>query len=136
MFTVSNFDEVKEFIQNVFNERFEIIDKHNCSSGIHFTVDNHPFCVMFSRSEYNLWAHDGSTSLYEGRYDYKDGLSEEVFSHIKEEITHWLNGYIRCDDCGKLIKKEDIGGWFFAGAYCKDCWEREWKEREAHENYD
>ena len=136
LFTISDFDFIKEFIQTVFNDKFEVIDKYNCSGSIHFTVDNHPFCIMFSKTDYTLWADDGRISLLDKRYNYKNGLSEEVFSHIKEEISNWLNGYIRCTDCGKLINREEVAGHYFAGSYCKDCWEGKWKEIEANETYD
>lgn len=54
-------------------------------------------------------------------------------TRITEE---YIAGIIHCSDCGREIKKNEIAGRYFAGIYCKECWDREWAEREARETYD
>jgi formamidopyrimidine-DNA glycosylase len=45
-------------------------------------------------------------------------------------------GYVRCSDCETKIKTSEIAGRYFAGVYCKDCWDGKWKAIEAKENYE
>lgn len=82
-----------------------------------------------------IWANNGCTSI--GHYDdIKDKSIEELVDIVETDISNYLNGYIKCSDCGKLIKKAEVAGTYFAGSYCKDCWEGKWKAIEAKETYD
>lgn len=97
----------------------------------------------------SVWDASGNNSIF---YDkpflvksYNDPIPSEIVDKIDQLISDYSRGIFYCSDCGKPIKKEDIGGRFFAGRYCKDCWvgntgtykgKGGWKKRESEENYE
>lgn len=64
----------------------------------------------------------------------------EILKSELDEINSYLEEFcqdkIRCSCCRKLMDKKDVAGRYFAGVYCKECWESEYKAREAAETYD
>lgn len=99
-----------------------------------FTIYHRFYRDEYGYINFNLWVDDGGTALCDKTWkvgEYKD----EIAAEIKEIMKKYTEGYIRCSGCGKWIKQKDIAGRFFAGVYCDECWEREWKERERQENY-
>ena len=129
-------EELFNEIRDKFQRNFESIKSYNTSGIIRKEIDGHKFSLLFSRSEIVVWAYNGNLTIGEVKYDYEKGFNEEQFSPIYEAITNFLSGFIHCSDCGKLIKREEVAGHFYAGSYCKDCWEGKWKAIEARENYD
>ena len=137
MFDISEYDKISEFLKEEFKDNYHIVDNCNISRTTRLVINDHPFAVMFHRDQISLWANDGSTCLKGvDKYDYKEGLQEEQVKQIYDSIKNYLDGFINCDGCGKLINKKDIAGYFFAGVYCKDCWERYYKKRAEEENYE
>lgn len=83
-----------------------------------------------------LWSEDGCSAL--GGIvieDFSASPSDNFINWINETTLNWVNNKLHCSDCGKLITKEEIAGSYFAGKYCKDCWEKTWKAIEAKETY-
>lgn len=102
----------------------EITDKTIYITNIYLKDDGKYDC--------KCWAGNGGTVIAGGIYsDVKEFENDETIAKANFE-----NGLIKCADCGKLVKYEDIrNNRFFAGLYCDECWEREWKEVEANETY-
>lgn len=99
-----------------------------------FNFNGEKFSVSYSKwyKELSIWSKDGVVSLFSDKVKNISDCTEITF----EAINNWLSGYIRCSDCGELIRIEEIAGNYFAGMYCKHCWETKWKAIEARETYD
>ena len=96
------------------------------------------YCVK-SGAKINLWANSGRVSL--GHKLVVEATEDKSVVQVATDLAvnrfnDWLNGFVRCCDCGKLITREDVAGSYFAGVYCTDCWEGKWKAIEANETYD
>ena len=80
-----------------------------------------------------LWAMGGGLSLLTC-----EGVTLEAFK--QKSITakeNFRNGLVFCSECGSLQEYEKIKyNQYFAGVYCKECWDREIKDIEANETYD
>ena len=86
-------------------------------------------------NEVHLWNESGITSLYRKNID-KNSSFLDIYEQLKHTMDLYNNGIIYCSDCGKEMKIEEVAGRYFAGLYCRECWEREWKEKEARETYE
>ena len=85
--------------------------------------------------QFNLWDDTGSNSLLAFNTKNKQ-LSGEEIRQIEKVMSNYQRGIINCSDCGKEIEKHEIAGRYFAGRYCKVCWEGKWRAIEAKETYD
>lgn len=88
--------------------------------------------------ELHVWSRDGAISLGStDEFDWRNNESviPNMVDWVAELILDNENDIIRCSDCGKKMHKSEIAGHYFAGSYCKDCWEGYWKEKEAKEDY-
>ena len=95
------------------------------------------FQLMIVRdNKFFVWCDNGSTSIGDYEIEYDNTPSDEFIEWLKTTLNNCIEGKICCSDCGKQITKAQIAGRYFAGVYCKDCWEREWKAIEAKETYD
>lgn len=63
----------------------------------------------------------------------------QVWTNIRsafKKLEQYSAGQIDCSHCGKEV---DIGcvskNRYYAGVYCNECWERDYKALEAKENY-
>ena len=74
-----------------------------------------------------------------GGFDYpvnqKSVPDYDFIKWIEKTVDNFENHIINCCECGKEIAFSEIAGKYFAGVYCKDCWENKWKEIEAKEDY-
>ena len=62
---------------------------------------------------------------------------EKQVNEIQKYLENYCNGIIECSECHKELQMEkDIAGTYYAGVYCKDCWEGKWKAIEARDNYE
>jgi hypothetical protein len=86
--------------------------------------------VMFV-SLYDQW---GTENLYSATVDNTDKFST-IYKDIIKVMENWDNDIINCSDCGKEITHQEVAGRYFAGKYCRECWEGKWKEIEAKETY-
>jgi hypothetical protein len=91
----------------------------------------HKTCVI------NIWSLCGD-HLFGEKITVKsinDTISADCLKRIDKCLNDYMRGFINCSDCKKQIKKSDIAGRYFAGVYCKDCWEGKWEATEAKETY-
>ena len=87
--------------------------------------------------EVTLWADNGRTVLFCNEdFDCFESDIIPLVDEIFEVIEDKENGIIRCSDCGKKISVNEIAGHYFAGSYCKHCWDTKWKAIEAKETYE
>lgn len=84
--------------------------------------------------KFMLWNDTGALHLLTIQVQNK--LSPANLEQIAKVMSNYQRGIINCSDCGKEIYKHEIGGQYFAGRYCKECWERKWKEVASKETYD
>lgn len=87
-----------------------------------------------------VWDYKGSTTICHIFQkivdDVTDKLSGKNLNLIQGYTEDFSRGIVPCSNCKKKIKKEEIAGRYFAGVYCKECWENKYKAIEARENYD
>lgn len=86
-------------------------------------------------NEFTIWDNDDK---FLGSFCIKieNPPTEGFIKWINRIVEEYIAGIVHCSDCGREIKKNEIAGRYFAGVYCKECWDREWAEREARETYD
>jgi predicted nucleic-acid-binding Zn-ribbon protein len=65
-----------------------------------------------------------------------DKLQRKDFDKIISVCRKYVQGTIQCSGCDKEIQIVDIAGQYFAGRYCKHCWETKYRAIEAAENYE
>ena len=94
------------------------------------------FKLGIYRDSIAIWDEKGTTSLGEIQYDKESTTFNEVYNYLHNIMDEYCKGLIHCSDCEKLIPMKDVAGHYFAGSYCRDCWERKWKEIEAKETYE
>lgn len=73
----------------------------------------------------SVWDLKGYVSIYSRNFESESCLVPIPIDIIKEidDITKkYSKGIIKCSDCEKEIEEKEIGGNYFAGTYCKDCW--------------
>lgn len=85
-----------------------------------------------SKSIY-LWTNHGCRSLF--RVSNILGDPRQYDESITSIIVNYVNGFMYCAECGKVMSLDEIGGSYFAGYYCKHCWETKWRDIEAKETY-
>ena len=72
---------------------------------------------------------------FEYPVDSKSVPDHDFIKWLEKTVDNFENHIINCCECGKEIAFSEIAGKYFAGVYCKDCWENKWKEIEAKEDY-
>lgn len=84
---------------------------------------------------FTIWTSDGGTVV--DHYSIKNLSCPDLnfCSWISSTLRKFGEGYVKCSDCGKWIKSEEVAGRYFAGQYCKECWEGKWRAIEAQETY-
>ena len=114
---------------------------------IQYNLGNDTVYIRYRDTNFIYGIYNGCFVLWDNNsrhldeFDLGKGYKEiiptkEFIEWLDKTLKNYFKGIVKCSDCGKEIKKEDIAGRYFAGMYCKDCWEREWKEKEEHETYD
>jgi hypothetical protein len=105
---------------------------------------------VLSTWEITIWDYKGNSTVgvWQKKYESdKDCLTIEEIRKIKERLEEYSHHIQHCSDCQSTmpsspdIKKtehhqKEYGGQYFAGRYCKDCWERKWRAVEARETYE
>jgi hypothetical protein len=89
---------------------------------------------------FTVWDYKGNTSLgtnYQPVIDSDtDIMSKDVYDWFKKITENYTHNIVSCSACNKQINKADIAGRYFAGIYCKHCWETKYKAIEAKETYE
>lgn len=91
------------------------------------------FIIGIHQKEIIVWSYTGHDVLFKTTSEF---FTEDVYVAIVETMDNWSRGYIYCSDCGEKIHMSEIAGKYFAGNYCKECWEYKWKAIEKNETYD
>ena len=63
-------------------------------------------------------------------------LPPDAAQYIVDRVEMYDAGKIHCSGCDVVISINEVAGRYFAGSYCKTCWETKWKAVEARETYD
>jgi hypothetical protein len=88
---------------------------------------------------FSVWTQTGTHRLFGQSFiPTKDGkFPKELINAIYDTLDEYENGKFRCNDCGQWMTQQEVGGQYFAGRYCKNCWENKgWKNAEAKETYE
>lgn len=131
------FKELYEAIKKWIKFRNEVFGRNCDNTEVYLMRENKRFGFFLhpNSSEFSLY-NDFSEHLGCFEININDIPNDDFIEWIENITYEYINGIVHCSDCNKAMKKEEIVGRFFAGIYCKECWEREWKERETRENYD
>jgi hypothetical protein len=126
--------ELRQFVKTAAEEAMEASKFCNYASR-RFEYQDEKFVIAFTASSKTLhvWADNGLTKLFEQR---DVTTIDEATTLATEIIDCYLSGEILCSGCGHRIKKEEVAGHYFAGSYCKVCWENKYQAMEAAETYE
>lgn len=85
----------------------------------------------------SVWNYTGNTSLFDGFIPQTTPAEKRAFiNNVIHICENFSNGLAQCSSCHKdMDYEENKTHHYFAGIYCADCWEREYKEKEAKETY-
>lgn len=129
------FKELKDIKDNWVEFRNEQFGSDVANNSERLEYKNHSFKFGIYDDQFDLWDSDDKI-LGSFCIKIEKPPTEEFIKWIYETIEKYIEGIVHCSDCGREIKKDEIAGRYFAGIYCKECWDREWAEREARETYD
>lgn len=156
-----NIFRVMQEFETTFKELHDILDSYvkwrntafgsHCSNSEYYLVrDNKRFAFLIDVNDYSnpksklkntfhIW-DDFSQGLGDFTINPNEPPSDDFINWIENITKEYCENKIHCSDCGKEIINDrcdgGIAGRYFAGIYCKDCWERKWKAIEANGNYD
>ena len=121
------FDNRHQYYSNIYGDLF--------SFGIYITK------VKGINKYWSLkfWNSSGQDAIIEVSQDFKslyDKISNDNLKLINDKLEQYSKGKIDCSECKTTINKIDIAGKYYAGVFCKNCWESKWKAIEAKESYD
>lgn len=117
------------------------------SYGNPFKMSVHLQEVLFPKKEQreeswviHTWDATGSTQVIRVEFPVVDMLNDKMPSDTKNTLLEALNGYTHgkrtCSGCQKTMDVTEVAGQYFAGLYCKTCWETKYRAIEAKETYD
>lgn len=129
------FEQLNTFLEDYIKFRNSFFVGSPSNSEIYLHKNKEYFAFGIYDNEFCLW-HNNYNSLGSIKIDIKQKPTEEFCNWLQTKIDNCLKGFVNCSDCGKIIKTEEIAGRYFAGRYCKDCWEKTWQVIEAKETYD
>jgi hypothetical protein len=92
------------------------------------------FFVNVLPSGIHVWSVNGGDAIV----TIAATTTSEILRTLEDRTREYSSGVLRCADCGTPMRRfsEEIAGQYFAGRYCKSCWEREWRGRAARETYE
>ena len=106
---------------------------------------------IISGWEITIWDYKGTKTVgvwYKTYAADDDKLNINEIRSIKTRLEEFTLHILHCSDCQTTMPsdrgiafnpeyhKEYYGGQYFAGHYCKKCWEVKWRAIESRENYD
>jgi hypothetical protein len=137
-----SFNDFQKIIDSYVNWRMKTLGTTYVNENVYLMRENQRFAFMcvstardFKHKAFVLW-DDNNKYLGEFEIEPNDYPSDEFISWIEDTTSNYLKGLISCSDCGKMIKQSDIAGRYFAGIYCKDCWNKTWAKIAERETYD
>lgn len=134
--------------QTTWKDLFDMLDKFQelRNSYLGYCLGNSCHHILYKDTKFSfgiygrvfdLWADGGATHLLSLSVKGSEEVpTPEEVREIINTIQDYCEGKICCSDCGRQICIDEIAGKYFAGVYCKDCWESKWKAIEARETYD
>ena len=138
---IADLEEVRLAVKAATNYKWDNSNmRMSNSSGTEFAFQlrkHTQFGIREAWHEISVWDSRGNTSIIS--FVISTSLDERKKQLVKlmRLCSEFAAGEVHCHDCGKLQKYEDIkNNRYFAGIYCDECWEREWKAIEAKETYD
>lgn len=135
--TDTTWGQLEDMLEDFENLRNKYIGCNLGNSENYLVHKNNKFPFGVYGNWFNVW-DDDSKNLGDFKLDddYKNQIPTEDFCNWVETILkNRCDGIVHCSDCKKEMKVEYIAGRYFAGIYCKDCWEGKWKAIEAKEDY-
>lgn len=134
-----SFEKLKEIEKTYEGARNNLLGYNLGNTFVRYSYKDKVFSIgMYAGkngTRIHMWDQHGIVSL--GEYvEEHDVPSEDMVKWLYESADNYILNKIRCSDCGTIINKCDIAGSYFAGRYCKHCWETKWKAIEAKETYD
>lgn len=132
------FQDFSQMLASFVKWRNDTFGRHCDNNEIYLVRDNKRFAFLCAVNCHDnvfcLW-NDNSASLGRYKINAQKPPSDDFIEWIEKITKEYCDGIVHCSCCNKEIKKNEIAGRFFAGIYCKDCWEREYREKEAREDY-
>lgn len=145
LFPVEIFDEMKRLSVS-FKELDDIINSYIEWRNEVFGINIGHSCVKLTALDmtfafsvtgiFTIWDSNGSTTLGSYSIDVYAPPTSEFIDWLSHIIDDYSNGILHCSDCGKPFPKDEPQGRYFAGVFCKDCWNRTWRAIEAAEDYE
>lgn len=140
------FKELEKILNSYVKWRNESFGRHCDNNEYYLVRENKRFAFLIDCSDYShpkcklkntfhIW-DDFSQSLGTFVIDPKLPPTDAFIEWIENITKEYCDGDIHCSGCGKQIKQKEIAGRYFAGIYCKDCWENKYKDIEAKETYE
>lgn len=143
-------DQGLEMLDTVHQYRNKLMKSNLGNSGIYLVRDASKF--KFLASQDSAWSKGGWTKLGSGGFSLWDDQSRSLghfkIDHFSEpptaEFCKWIDdltkdycaGYVYCSQCRRRMHKTEVAGMFFAGVYCKECWDGGVAAEAARETYD
>jgi len=104
--------------------------------------DYHPYTWMITHAGFkdkavfalDVWNWNGNNAVFSGELYPNATRRKDTIDAAIAAMERWSSGIFTCSSCGietPLTERHS----FWAGGYCNVCWEREYKEKEAHTNY-
>lgn len=126
-----NLDLLRQYMQKVTgymwsNSNFLVTD-----------IFGESFTFLLYSGVLHLWNSIGSTKIIDMNFNKPIEERHKEFNIMNHAMENYSRGIVCCSDCGKEVFKDSVkNNKFYAGIYCDECWNREWKVRESKENYD
>jgi hypothetical protein len=133
-------EQVAQLYQEICNLTY-VINGENQYRGCYVT---NIYGAIFSWSYYlngnlNVWDSTGATLIANVDLPVRDPKTLDRAKAIRKatrQMEEFTSGWIHCSHCDEKVKYvEVITNRHWAGIYCNTCWEREYKAKEAKENY-
>lgn len=114
-----------------------LYNQYNMMSGARIVVRGASDSLLFNVYTFSMWDSKGMMSLNNGTFvcNPDKPLPIEVQKAIYGTARDYIDGTVHCSHCNEVLERDEIAGSYFAGVYCQECWDREYRVREANESY-
>lgn len=129
------FNDLEQNLEEWLKWRNKTLQTNIGNNSQFLSYKGYSFSFSIYCQEFCLWDEKGATSF--GSYEIKNDEppTNEFIDWLNKKLQNYDKGIINCSDCDKEMKRREIAGRYFAGVYCKDCWESKWRAVEATEDY-
>ena len=127
--------EVAEFIESFNQWRNKYIGYNLANNKTYIKYKDKEYLIGVFTDNVGFWIKDGAVSLFDIKIDKNSIVKQSEIDEIATEFDYDIEGYFKCCNCGKHIKK--VGGTIFAGRYCEECSDTdEYKKNKQMEYWD